>query len=458
MGTRAKLALPLYVGDPAQHAGATFATGMDADELLDGVPSAAARINSVDPLATYFTEQFALPGGGLVADLPAGMVGLVGTNLTQDGPVDSGANLTDEIASGRGARVRFVLNSLGTGPNGAPVRMYPTSESGKTNLSGSYTDVDDDPFNSAATGSMAATNATWEVRYNFGTPARNFIPGAEGQMFVLAMEMTDAVGALTFELYEAGSKVADLVAVRADAVDAQAAQLYVIYWNSSSLSGAGVAPQLRVAGSGALHSEIFGVALYPTIKNAGGVSPDYDSGWIVALPDVSDAAFGDLPASYCGDLPARNVFHWPSADDEIAYYWSVQIRDPFNVDGYIDIGEMVAGARFEATINRDLGKLLDLKPLGSKTITLGGKHVGVAGEFIRSIFMPLSWMTPAEGAALLERVQRMNTLSPVVVSLHDSSASEARLLSCYGSLGIAPEYAAPYALIRGTTIVVDEEL
>lgn len=446
MGTAAKLAIPLYVGDPADHAGCTFVVGMDADELLDGVPSTPARINSLDPLSTYFGERFMLPGSEGAEPLPAGFVGLAKVNLTQDD------------GTGVGARVRIALDAAGY--LAAPTRMLPTAISGNTFDSGTYTDVDDDPFTPGVDYMQVnAFPGTGEALFTFAAAHANFLPGADGILVLASVATDQAFNSITFELYEGGAQKATATTIeeprrgRGELAAADPSRLFAAYFDSASLSAATATPQVKVTMEGS-QAKLMALALYPTVVN----TMDYDSGWFVALPDVTDTAFGDLPASYGGDLPSRNVFHWPASIVDDVLYWCFQIRDPFNVDGYIDSGEMLAGARFEATINRDLGKLVDLKPLGTKTITAGGKHVGVAGKFLRSIHMPLSWMTPAEGAALLERIQRMNTLAPVAISLHSGSASEARLLSCYGSLGVAPEYAAPYALHRGTTIVVDEEL
>lgn len=445
MGANSKLAIPLYVGDPAGHAGCSFAAGMPVANLFDGAPGTPARIESIDPLSTYFREKFGLPGVGATQPLPAGFVALVKDNLTADD------------GTGRGARVRFVLDGSGTIPN--PTRMLPTAESGNTFDAGDYTDIDDSPFSPGSDFMQNTTSGEEEVLLTFGAAHSDFLPGVDGMMVLAAVDTEEAFDYIEFDLYEGDNFIATLTTIEQidNEVDALSGgedpRLFMAFFDASQLSSATATPQIKVRLQGYL-ARLKAISIDPTVVTGGA---DSDSGWIIAHPDVTDAIFGDLPATWVGNVESRNVFHWPAGDVSGIVYWQVQIRDPFNVDGSIDIGELGAGPRCEFRINRDKGKLFDLLDTGSKTRTLGGQFVGVTGTRPRVIPIPLSWLSRQEGAALLQRIRRTPTLANVAVSLASESAEEAELLSCYGTLSVTQEYNAPHGLIRGTVIVIEEE-
>lgn len=129
----------------------------------------------------------------------------------------------------------------------------------------------------------------------------------------------------------------------------------------------------------------------------------YDSGLLDAFPAVEE--FGTLPwgeFQWGGALPAEisealtpNVFHVCSTIVQARYY-SVEIFDVDNADGYVDVGRALVGPYFQPSLNMDWGFSMGYEDESLIDKSRGGQTYIEARDVFRSTRFSFSNMTEAE--------------------------------------------------------------
>lgn len=129
----------------------------------------------------------------------------------------------------------------------------------------------------------------------------------------------------------------------------------------------------------------------------------YDSGMLDAFPAVEE--FGTLPwgeFQWGGALPAEisealtpNVFHVCSEIVQARYY-SVEIFDVDNADGYVDVGRALVGPYFQPSLNMDWGFSMGYEDESLIDKSRGGQTYIEARDVFRSTRFSFSNMTEAE--------------------------------------------------------------
>jgi hypothetical protein len=90
-------------------------------------------------------------------------------------------------------------------------------------------------------------------------------------------------------------------------------------------------------------------------------------------------------------------------------------------------------------INVDWGPMLGARDLSDKATTDGGQSYGVRRPVVRTLAVPLSWLTQDEAHALFDRlVLRRGMLAPVLISWDPEDSTEKVLTTFWATLTSAP--------------------
>lgn len=389
------------------NSGSGTAAGMPVSNLQNDEPSELWRIENLDPSATRLNWTTGSYGSDVQSSFEVGAVALINHNLSRD------------------AKIRFVIGGI----LNTPETLQPTSLEASTNFTGTYTDVDTNPFSwTMGSGEMTTTTpgSASQARFGFIPSAGNPDPGADNQLlFALVAGSGTGSGPVDLELYEAGSLVATLVDDQT--VTAGEDSLLIGYWNAASLSDpSGADVELRV--SNHTPGASFGLTIkavawgyQPTYS-----TPPYDSGWIDAVDDPIDAFWGATAPSTAGAAPVQNFVHvLPTPTETVTA--RLHIRDMEHPSGYLQAGVLAAGPVFQPTLNRAYGPLVGIEDLSPKKRTHGGQTFGVGRPRLRRVHFPHAALSAAEAHSLFERLYwRRGILRPVLVSLFPGDATEGK--------------------------------
>lgn len=355
-----------------------------------------------------------------------------------------------------------------------PVPLSPNSSIGSWgNVTGAYTDVDEDPRGALDGGKLTpkltALSMTG-IHLGFPSPAADLVVGSLSspcQAFVIDCHLINVSGPdvtldaadpdapyLAVSLYE-GGVLKRLLARKA--VHSATGQCLIFPWDGSELSaisGADVEIFIDTFSGGDNRIEIDRVSWWPENEEyavAGGTEPDLllDSGWLTAVDDLqAGTAFGAFRPTR-RTTPETSHYRFSALTDTPQGVVSVQflLMDdhaqpfptggfegwiPITPDGYLQVSVGFAGRAFVAEVERELGPLVGVRDLSVKTITDGGAGGGRQGPRLRKLYMPWDWLTSAEGAAVFERVCLEGSINTahVLCSMPDST-TERRLTTLY---------------------------
>lgn len=123
----------------------------------------------------------------------------------------------------------------------------------------------------------------------------------------------------------------------------------------------------------------------------------YDSGWLDAWPSGVTAE----------DADGINVpfVHLPSSPQS-ARYWSIQIDDYSNADGYVDLGRLIVAGAFTPTINLNVGAKLGLESAARREESDGGAALYEPKPVRRSVAFVLDHMQQSEAFGNAWKLQR----------------------------------------------------
>lgn len=141
----------------------------------------------------------------------------------------------------------------------------------------------------------------------------------------------------------------------------------------------------------------------------------YDSGWSAAWPVVypSDLVDWEDDKFWTGTWSQDVAENYPIFSLKVlnprivARYWHIEVDDPTNADGYVEIGRLVIATGWQPTHNIDYGYELGWNVTASEEETLGGALISeeyAAGRFLDVAFNDL---TDDEAMAVIMDMQRV---------------------------------------------------
>lgn len=116
------------------------------------------------------------------------------------------------------------------------------------------------------------------------------------------------------------------------------------------------------------------------------------------------------------------VIHVPAAVQS-ARYWSFDIVDTANVDGYVELGRLVVGGKYQPTINASLGLQLGMEDDTIRTVTDGSSAVYDARPVRRTARFVLDHAPVSEGQGTQWTMQRLLGKSGQTLFITDTAAT-----------------------------------
>ncbi|MFA6180023.1 MAG: hypothetical protein WC696_10475, partial [Candidatus Methylopumilus sp.] len=153
-------------------------------------------------------------------------------------------------------------------------------------------------------------------------------------------------------------------------------------------------------------------------------SYSYDSGMLPACPAAAAAVDGFTPlqaASAYSNGGGAYARHWLSAQMP-ALGLAIDIKDPANLQGYVEAGRLVAGDYWSPANNPDYGASVTIMDASTHARTDAGDLWTDVGTRARKMPLQLSALPAADRTGLLGIVRRNGMSGAMLVSLFPESA------------------------------------
>lgn len=140
-------------------------------------------------------------------------------------------------------------------------------------------------------------------------------------------------------------------------------------------------------------------------------------------------------------------------------YLRIDIDDPGNPDGYVQLGRLFVGPAFQPALNASYGLADQWQDTGSTERGLSGAVFATAGRRYRTTQMTLDWLEAGDEASRWWEMQRAAGRTGEVLYLpypHDRQQTQR-----YGYLGVLRELSAleyPYFNVRKSALSLEEIL
>ena len=190
----------------------------------------------------------------------------------------------------------------------------------------------------------------------------------------------------------------------------------------------------------------------PGVRPAGYIDAwqaySYDSGMLPACPAAAAAVDGFTPlqaASAYSNGGGAYARHWLSAQMP-ALGLAIDIKDPANLQGYVEACRLVTGAYWSPTNNPDYGASVTPMDASTHTRTGAGDLWTDAGPRSRKMPLQLSTLPAADRTALFGIVRRNGMSGAMLVSLFPESANLEleRDHTIFGKLSSVSAMSIPY--------------
>jgi len=430
-------------------AGSSVPATMPLTNLTNGEPWDTARLTEVDPLKTYVEGVPAMPNGYYGPEPSVGGVAWVNHSLSL------------------GATARTLLLSTAVGADSyTPEGLLPNADYDHVGAwSGTFADVDDDPFAPDANAQTSSGDGSGfaAVSYDFATPTKGDPEtGEDAQLFALRVSWTGSPDpTVAFSLLNAGAIVTSIIYNIPGGPPLQSGETVLLPWAmDSSMSPDGFGVGLRVTFSGIAAASTVSVhavrwVAHPALDPGEVIG---DSGWTAVSMDQYDAAWGATVSGSVAPGPQQTFLHSFGGENVSGVAKIVTMfRDPLNSDGFLDLGEFVAGPIFSPGENVDWGEVVTLRGHDRAIKSEGGGSWGISREPTRSLRINLSSLTPTEAQSLLERLWRAGGLMPWVAQIFDD-VTESRHTTLYVCAESLPRLSANYVDYRAVSFDAVEKL
>mgnify|MGYP001037213167 CR=1 FL=1 len=197
--------------------------------------------------------------------------------------------------------------------------------------------------------------------------------------------------------------------------------------------------------------------------SAGDLEPQYDSG--VTLANSAEP-FGDF--SWGRDGLGEENFYQRSGSPAYSVMWIppniggsrvvIDISDPQNLSGTIEVSKLVIGQYWSPEITADLGLQLSSEDLSKHYRTESGDLRTSLRPKSKSISFSLSALAPEEGEHLLAMLGAGGIARPVFVSMYPehADANLERMYQLYGKLSKSTSLATTGFNVRQSRISIEE--
>lgn len=327
----------------------------------------------------------------------------------------------------------------------------PDSIAASTNMTGAVTAIDEGKAPGGDYVTVTDSTLTASLRVTFEDPSAAPRTGSK-QFFAVFLKRqalspdTNKTPHVHAYLCEGGTQRQDL---GAKYVRSTSGQWLVWAWDQSSLvttDGSAVELRLDVDAS---HVGLSIDTIVWVCERAADLSGAMDSGWLTPVSDLGATAWGGLPVYDQAPHQSFVYLHGSTTTAGSIFVFLVDDGAPTTADAtlelipepptYVQVGCLVAGVAFRPAVNVDWGPMLGSKDLSDKATTDGGQSYGVRRPVLRTLNVPLSWLTQDEAHALFDRlVLRRGTLAPVLLAWDPDSATEAQLPTFWATLDGAP--------------------
>lgn len=403
------------LGSGVTASGGTTPSGLPVSNVLEKSPSKFARWNTKDPQETYISLD--LGQERKIGAVALVMVGGAGAAVQQD----------DDW------RVR-----LDTSPIAAPNPVAPTSIEVSTNLTGSVSDINDDPDDPDGnwlTATTAEVDVVLRVRF---PPAGALKEGASLQEFrVLARVDPDGDSVLAavdyIKLLQNGTELTDITG-NLGLDSNQGDTVFSARWDAALLTGtSNVEMEIagRISASGFSTSMDIGAVRWNQALTFAG----HDSGIQPVPYSLADSLWGDSLASEVGPL-ANPVLVYVPPTEQTARYVRFDIRLGATTSR-LDVGVAIAVPAFrpaEANVKRDT-PFAGVEYLAKPSTMINGRVViGSEQPPKRLLRVSLPYLGEAEYRSLHQRLFLSGQRVPVLVSIQPTDTASHQISTAWAEV------------------------
>lgn len=327
------------------------------------------------------------------------------------------------------AQIRVL--TMVSGANRFVEYVQPDGVGSLVNMTGAHTDVDDDPREADANNFAATTDGTEASGlFTFASPPANLKTGANNQIFeVLSGCLSDLAMSLRLQLYESASQVGSVqVDDDINAILGQGGEITELEWDAADLaavSGANVELNyIGNPGSSDVSTPVpMAIGWFAMLDN-----DDTDSGWQYAFPSaVRNDASADWPFG-------RAVFVRLPASTT-AQQIRIEIDDPSNPYGFIDMGRVIVSEGIEPAVDAALGsRELSIADASTVQVLADGQTYVETGAKKRVHLLRYDQLTAAEAQELSDYLDGRQGLGGEVGLIWDATSGEFGYNAVYGRI------------------------
>lgn len=202
------------------------------------------------------------------------------------------------------------------------------------------------------------------------------------------------------------------------------------------------------------------VSLAPDMSN-----PVFDSGWVEAWGRVHP--FGSLPwgASnwWDGRMSERTRKGYPGIllallpNFALGHHLRIEIEDPDNPDGYIELGRLFAGEAWSPQFDASQGATIQWSTETTADAAIDGTAYYDRREGLRTWAFQLEWLNSAEAFGTVFEMQRTQGIDKQILVMFEPDDEINRLRKSFlGTLGQASPIAYPFFGNHSTTLEIKE--
>lgn len=209
-----------------------------------------------------------------------------------------------------------------------------------------------------------------------------------------------------------------------------------------------------------------GLHRFTAYSDAGRTTLVYDSGWLDTWPAIYDVEdleweddnFWELTISEEDRAGFQwNVFHCPT---DLVYerYWTVEVNDTDNDDGYVEIGRLFVGNSFSPDTNMSYGQSIGYESRSSVEEAWDGTEYFDERLAPRVIRFSFEWLSTDEAMRVLD-IQRVSDITKELAVIYDpDETAQAVRRSFLGRIRKLSEIEQHLFEIHGTAFEVKELL
>lgn len=308
--------------------------------------------------------------------------------------------------------------------------LYPTSLDASSNLSGTYTAVDDNPWATNADYVEAAAAGSYSARFGFATPSVALSDVGNDHAFVIQAasgSLPAGSHTLTVKLFDSNTEIATLInATAVGDSDPLGRSTFIAPFSTSQLNnGTGAGVQCQVEATN-------GLRVYSVLWVVGLSAGTYDTGWVAVETPPASSEFGGVSAAVAGEEPMPIEFHRFSTAKTYTGTSRPKITVSFlnatNASSKTNqLGVLVAGKAWELPFNPATAELY-FEDRSVRTETPGGQDTGSNLRRRRVFRIPLQYLTAAQMVEVAERIDwRKGQTGAFYVNVFPNDATLSRL-------------------------------